>query len=130
MHRTSNLANLAPWAAPILPKDSISADAKCLASADESSASNAASYSAPPTSTGGGAIQPVIQSHLDKEASFHEAVDVVGTKMANDPESVTKKDAASLESRERRAHGIFEKGGIAVQAQRLADRNEQKMLRR
>jgi hypothetical protein len=107
------------------PKGSISADAKHLASTYESSASNATSYGAPPTSTGGGAVPPAIQSRLDKEANFQEAVDVVGTKMANDPESVTKEDAAYLESRERTAHGVVEKGGIAAQAQRLADKNEQ-----
>ena len=44
--------------------------------------------------------------------------------MANDPASVTKEDGDLLHSREQRAHGRTEKGGIASQAQRLAAENE------
>ena len=43
--------------------------------------------------------------------------------MADNPASVTEKDAALLHSREHRAHGHTEKGGIAAQAERQAAEN-------
>lgn len=48
----------------------------------------------------------------------------IGDKMTNDPASVTKEDANLLHSREQRAHGQTEKGGITSQAHKLAAENE------
>ena len=69
-------------------------------------------------------LPAVIQSHLDKEKNFQEAVDVIEPKIINAPETVTKEDADLLHSREVRAHGVVEKGGITAQAQSLAAKNE------
>ena len=69
-------------------------------------------------------MTPEQQSHLTKERNFQEAVSEVGSKMENDPASVTKEDGDLLHRREQRAHGVTEKGGIAAQAQRLAAENE------
>ena len=69
-------------------------------------------------------LAPAEQSQLDREANFAEAADKVGAKMANDPGSVTKEDGDLLHSRETKAHGITEKGGIASQAQSQAAANE------
>jgi hypothetical protein len=68
-------------------------------------------------------IPPAQQSQLDREANFAEAADKIGTKMAADPESVTKADGDLLHSRETKAFGATEKGGIASQAQSLASEN-------
>jgi len=47
----------------------------------------------------------------------------VGQKLADDPRNITKEDANLLRSRETRAHGATEKGGVAAQAQSLAAEN-------
>lgn len=60
---------------------------------------------------------------MDREANYVEAADKVGTKMAMDPESVTKEDGDLVHSRETRAFGVTEKGGIASQAQSQAAKN-------
>lgn len=97
------------------PKDSISADAQRLASANERGV---------PASTG--PLSPEEQSHLTKEKNFQQAAAEVGSKMATNPASVTKEDGDLLHSREQRAHGTTDKGGIASQAQSLAAENEGK----
>lgn len=78
--------------------------------------------------SGGGhpAVDPATQSQMDKEANLAEAQDRVVPKMENDPEHVTKEDASLLRSRETRAHGVTEKGGVAATAQHLAAENEKK----
>ena len=63
------------------------------------------------------------QSQLDKEANHVQAADKVVSKMANEPGSVTKEDGDLLHSRETRAFGATEKGGIASKAQSLASEN-------
>lgn len=68
-------------------------------------------------------LTPAEQSQLDREANYVEAADTVGTKMAMDPESVTKEDGDLVHSRETRAFGVTEKGGIASQAQSQAAKN-------
>lgn len=77
------------------------------------------------SSTVGGAtnLTPEQQSQLDRETNFAQAADQVGSKMETNPGSVTKEDADLLHSREHRAHGLTEKGGIASQAQSLASEN-------
>lgn len=63
------------------------------------------------------------QSQLDREANLQEAAEKVGAKLASDPGSVTKKDGDLLHSRETKAHGVTEKGGLASQAQSQAAKN-------
>ena len=69
---------------------------------------------------------PTNQSHNTKEANFEDAKAKVVPKMENDPEHVTEEDASLLRSRETRAHGVTEKGGVAATAQHLAAENEKK----
>ncbi len=68
-------------------------------------------------------LTPAQQSQLDREANYVEAADKIGTKMATEPESVTKEDGDLLHSRETKAFGATEKGGIASQAQSQAAKN-------
>ena len=68
----------------------------------------------------------ISQSHNTKEANLEDAKAKVVPKMENDPEHVTKEDASLLRSRETRAHGVTEKGGVAATAQHLAAENEKK----
>lgn len=97
------------------PKDSISADAQRLASANERGDA--------PTTGSTGPLSPSEQSHLTKERNFQQAAAEVGAKIQNAPETVTKEDGDLLHSREQRAHGHTDKGGIAAQAQHLAAQN-------
>ncbi|KAI4723222.1 hypothetical protein E4T48_00529 [Aureobasidium sp. EXF-10727] len=91
------------------PKDSVSAEAQRLASANERGA-------APKT----GPLDPAEQSHLTKERNLEQAINQVGSK---DPSQITQDDANLLHSREQRAHGHTEKGGVASQAQSIANEN-------
>ena len=68
-------------------------------------------------------MHPETQSQLDREANYVEAAGKVGNKMATDPASVTKEDGDLLHSRETKAFGATEKGGIASRAQSLASKN-------
>lgn len=68
-------------------------------------------------------LTPTEQSQLDREANYVEAADKIGTKMATEPKSVTKEDGDLLHSREVKAFGATEKGGMASQAQSLAAKN-------
>ena len=63
------------------------------------------------------------QSQLDREANYNEAADKVGTKLATEPENVTKEDGDLVHSRETKAFGATEKGGVASQAQSQAAKN-------
>ena len=76
--------------------------------------------------SGAGAVDPTTQSQMDREANFNDAQKKVAPKIQNDPEHVTKEDASLLRSRETRAHGVTEKGGVAATAQHLAAENEKK----
>lgn len=75
---------------------------------------------------GAGQVDPAMQSQMDKEANLQEAQAEVAPKMEMDPEHVTKEDASLLRSRETRAHGATEKGGVAATAQHMAAENEKK----
>lgn len=68
-------------------------------------------------------ITPAQQSQLDREANYVEAADKVGTKLATEPERVTKEEGDLLHSRETKAFGATGKGGIASQAQSQAAKN-------
>ena len=67
-----------------------------------------------------------LQSHATKEANLQDAKENILPKMEMEPEHVTKEDANLLRSRETRAHGVTEKGGVAATAQHLAAENEKK----
>ncbi|KAK4507836.1 hypothetical protein PRZ48_001571 [Zasmidium cellare] len=97
------------------PKDSISADAERLASVNEGA-----------TKSTTRPIDPIEQSAIDRADNFQKTAENVTSKMANEPERVTKEDADQLHSREQRAFGNTSKGGIASQAQSLAAENEKK----
>ncbi|KAK3172065.1 hypothetical protein OEA41_004149 [Lepraria neglecta] len=64
-------------------------------------------------------LNPAEQSQLDREANYVEQANKVATKMATKPENVTKEDGDTMHSRETKAYGNTEKGGIASQAQNL-----------
>ena len=68
-------------------------------------------------------LTPAEQSQLDREANYVEAEDKVGTKLATEPGNVTKEEGDLLHSRETKAFGATEKGGIASQAQSQAAKN-------
>lgn len=68
-------------------------------------------------------LGPAEQSRLDREANYVEQADKVGTKLATEPENVTKEDANKMHSKEHKAFGNTEPGGIASQAQSLAAEN-------
>jgi hypothetical protein len=91
------------------PKDSVSADAQRLASANERG-----------TTLKTGPLDPADQSHLTKERNLEQAVNEIGSK---DPSQITQDDANLLHSREQRAHGHTEKGGVASQAKTIANEN-------
>lgn len=101
------------------PKDSMSAEAQRLAAANERQGPATASNSTGP-------LSPEEQSRITKEHNFGSAATEIGAKMAIDPERVTKDDANILHSREQRAHGHTDKGGVAAQAQHLASENAAK----
>lgn len=71
-------------------------------------------------------VEPTMRSQMDREANLIDAEQEVVPKMQNDPEHVTKEDASLIRSRETRAHGVTEKGGVAATAQHLAAENEKK----
>ncbi|KAL9636525.1 MAG: hypothetical protein Q9164_002767, partial [Protoblastenia rupestris] len=64
------------------------------------------------------------QSELDRKANFAEQADKVASKLETEPGSVTKEDGDKMHSREQKAFGQTEKGGLASQAQKQAAENE------
>jgi hypothetical protein len=94
------------------PKDSVSAEAQRLAAANERGTT--------PRTGQTGSLNPTEQSHLTKERNLEEAINEVGSK---DPSQITQDDANLLHSREQRAHGHTEKGGVASQAKVIANEN-------
>lgn len=89
-----------------------------MASANERGGANSTSDAPPPA-----AKSRAQQSAQDREANFQETAASVGSKMAADPGRVSEEDAALLHSREQRARGTTEKGGVASKAGRLAAEN-------
>ncbi|KAL8700412.1 MAG: hypothetical protein Q9201_005459 [Fulgogasparrea decipioides] len=67
---------------------------------------------------------PNVQSQLDRQANYEDVASKVGSKLANDPEHINKEEADLLHSREQRAFGHTEKGGLAAQAQHQAAANQ------
>lgn len=69
-------------------------------------------------------VDPNVQSQLDRQANYEDAASKVGGKLVNEPGNVTKEEADLLHSREQRAFGVTEKGGLASQAQHQVAENE------
>ncbi|KAL8938768.1 MAG: hypothetical protein Q9216_003714 [Gyalolechia sp. 2 TL-2023] len=76
------------------------------------------------TSTTAASLDPAVQSQMDRQANFEDAASKVGGKLVNEPGNVTKEEADTLHSREHRAFGQTEKGGLAAQAQHQVAENE------
>ncbi|KAL8805267.1 MAG: hypothetical protein Q9182_002035 [Xanthomendoza sp. 2 TL-2023] len=78
------------------------------------------------TTTGSNAAptDPNVQSQIDRQGNFEETATQVGSKLANEPQNITKGDADAMHSREHRAQGYTEKGGLAAQAQHQVAENE------
>ncbi|KAL8851274.1 MAG: hypothetical protein Q9221_003804 [Calogaya cf. arnoldii] len=72
----------------------------------------------------GAPVDPNLQSQMDRQANFQDAASKVGGKLVNEPGNVTKEEADLLHSREQRAFGVTEKGGLASQAQHQVAENE------
>ncbi|KAF7186272.1 hypothetical protein HII31_12347 [Pseudocercospora fuligena] len=98
------------------PSDSLSADAQRLASANEGATA--------PNSKSASSMTSEEQSASDRIENFEQVAENVAEKMKRDPNSLTKEEADLMHSREQRAFGTTSKGGIASQAQSLADENE------
>ncbi|KAL8916232.1 MAG: hypothetical protein Q9208_008630 [Pyrenodesmia sp. 3 TL-2023] len=94
---------------------SLSSQAQHQAAVNEGATST--SQTAPP-------VDPTVQSQLDRQANFEDAASKVGGKLVNEPGNVTKEDADLLHSREQRAFGHTEKGGLAAQAQHQVAENQ------
>jgi hypothetical protein len=63
------------------------------------------------------------QSMQDKNENLTEVAGNVAAKLAAAPETITKEEADLAHSREQRAQGFTEKGGLAAKAQSQAARN-------
>ena len=72
------------------------------------------------------AVSSQEQSHRDKEANLHQAEDTVMPKIEQG--TVTRADADLLHSREARAHGHTDKGGLAATAQSLTSKKRTESL--
>lgn len=75
-------------------------------------------------STAAAPVNPTVQSQTDRQKNFEDAANKIGSKLANEPSNVTKEDANLLHSREQRAFGYTEQGGLAAQAQHQVAENE------
>lgn len=64
------------------------------------------------------------QSQLDREANFEQQAAQVKSKLDTDPAGVSKQEADAMHSREQKAFGATEKGGLASQAQSQVAENE------
>lgn len=67
-------------------------------------------------------FDPAARSQADKEQNYLNVAREVKAKMETDPGSVTKEEADRLHSREHRAFGNTEKGGLAAHAQSRASK--------
>lgn len=75
-----------------------------------------------PANAGAG-LDPTEQSQMTREANYKEAADNVGSKLETDPAIIIKEDGDLLHSRETKAFGTTEKGGLASQVQSTASAN-------
>ena len=102
-------------------KGDLASQAQSVAAANE----QGATIQTNPTQRGNSnaGVTPGQQSQMDREANFAEAADQVRSRLATEPASVTKEEGDLLHSRETKAFGATEKGGIASQAQSQAAKN-------
>lgn len=98
--------------------DSLASQAQSLAAKNEQGA---------PVSnqSNSGFTDPPVQSQLDRQNNYEDAADMVKQKLEQNPEAVTTEDGNLMHSRETKAFGTAEKGGLASQAQSQASKNEQ-----
>lgn len=98
------------------PSGSLSAQAQRLAAENEGATKDSSATT--------GSTDPSAQSTIDRKQNFEQVAQSVGQKMETAPGQVTKEEGDLLHSREQRAFGTTQKGGIASQAQQLAAENE------
>lgn len=72
-----------------------------------------------------GPTDSTVQSQLDRQENYESAAEAVKQKLEQDPQALTKEDGDLMHSRETKAFGTTEKGGLASQAQSQASKNEQ-----
>ena len=101
------------------PTGSLASQAQSLAAKNERGAP------VPGQTASHGPTDPIVQSELDRQTNFESAADMVKQIMEQDPTAMTKEDGDILHSRETKAFGTTEKGGLASQAQSLGSKNEQ-----
>ena len=100
------------------PSDSLASQAQHLAAKNE--------QANPVTGQGdGGGIDPTVQSELDRQKNYEDVAGMVKQKLEQEPTNVTKADGDMMHSREQKAFGTTQKGGLASQAQSQAQKNEQ-----
>ena len=61
------------------------------------------------------------KSATDKETNLRMAELTIGPKVENEPEAITREDAALVQSHENRAQGHVKKGSVVTEAQQFAD---------
>ena len=93
-------------------KGDLASQAQSIAAANEKGATV-------PTNT---PLDPAQQSRSEPE-DYVEVADKIAAKLETEPENITKEDGAMLHSRETKAFGRTEKGGITSQAQSQAAKN-------
>jgi hypothetical protein len=104
-------------------KGGLTSLAQSVAAKRERQLSDASNQQGHMQPSAGSATSPSEQSRKDKEAVLHKTEDALRPKIENEPDHITKEDAAILERRERRAHGVIPADSLAAQAQSLADNN-------
>ncbi|KAL8782723.1 MAG: hypothetical protein Q9213_005147 [Squamulea squamosa] len=108
------------------PSGSISSQAQHQAAVNEGATGTTTSTTSTSgsTRTNAAPVDPNVQSQLDRQANYEDVASKVGGKLVNEPGNVTKEEADLLHSREQRAFGVTEKGGLASQAQHQVAENE------
>ncbi|KAL8909238.1 MAG: hypothetical protein Q9171_005125 [Xanthocarpia ochracea] len=106
------------------PSGSISSQVQHQAAVNEGATGSTQDTAAASSRTNAAPVDPIVQSQMDRQANFEDAASKVGGKLVNEPGNVTKEEADLLHSREQRAFGVTEKGGLASQAQHQVAENE------
>ena len=107
------------------PSGSISSQVQHQAAVNEGATGSTCTGNATASArTNAAPVDPTVQSQMDRQANYADAASKVGGKLVNEPGNVTKEEADLLHSREQRAFGVTEKGGLASQAQHQVAENE------
>ncbi|KAF2253062.1 hypothetical protein BU26DRAFT_449534 [Trematosphaeria pertusa] len=96
---------------------------RALSLSDNTNSQSSVNATVKATSPVGKGLAPEEQSHRDKETNLKMAELTIGSKIENEPEHITKDEAAYVQSREHRAHGHVKKGSVAAEALHFADKN-------